>query len=1024
MQLEYDSTNNLTQPPSTQKTLQSSPTHQITLKKSPTDKRQYAYNTLPNGLTLITISDPEANFSACSIRVNVGSFSDPSEYPGLAHFLEHMLFLGSATYPDPNEYNSFFSKHGGFNNAGTASNYTSFQFDIANHSMLYEAIRRTASFFICPLFSQEYVEKELNAVDSEFKKEFVDDECRYDALLKHISAKGSFFNTFNTGNKETLGKEGTKEALMEFWKAQYSANKMTAVVYGRDELEVLTQKSTEIFLEVENRDLGEVDYSTKEPAFNPEQKMKLVKFRSIKDEDILKFVWFLPFSKNFQKLKSSLVYYEYLLENEKPGSIYHILRDLNLVIYVTSYSSDIANGFSTLTLEIQLSKIGLANVGTVVEVVGSFFTFLRQNPPQRWFYEELKMIEEKDFRFKNKQDEYQYVEVISDNADCRDKSWILRPTLFADYDENVVQAVLTDFLVFENMVVFQQGKDLELADSLLEPFYKVEYELRPFNQEFKNKFFSKNFLENIQFLKPNRFIARDLEILPSSDLFAEPKIFKFSSKPEKTNQLLSYYRCQEYETPKCSIHVNINYNMDLNRQNLANLLYAKIFFIHLNTRISDLRDEGSTASVNFSASVSDSRFSLAFSGFAGSMKKFVEAITSRFVKEATEQAITRKEFQVSFNEYKSELENEMKTEPSELAHAYCYELLYSFGSDLRTMLQVTTQELNFEGFLSWLASFASSYRFFFEFCFVGNLALDQCEEIASVIKNQFERLNGGLRLEVEEHEPQDIIKLSNEHTDVFYMEMLTESEKTSALVKLIQIPDSWGQDGLGMVYILDQILGDEFFNKLRTEEQLGYVCSTSVTNMRGSLFFVMTIQGGDHDPNFYSKRMDLFLQEQLKERLFTMDSSTFEKFKASTVKMHCHKPVSLARAAEYYYYKIHEKRRIRSVGAERELVKGIIEAVGQAEFVRFYRECICAGAERRALEVYMVNNQRIEQFRKGLEARRSRGCQGAGEGGVGKGVRVFEDLGSFKAGREWIGDAYAIQGLFERCGSQILSYDA
>jgi secreted Zn-dependent insulinase-like peptidase len=31
--------------------------------------------------------------------VKVGSFSDPPEIPGMAHFLEHMVFMGSEKYP-------------------------------------------------------------------------------------------------------------------------------------------------------------------------------------------------------------------------------------------------------------------------------------------------------------------------------------------------------------------------------------------------------------------------------------------------------------------------------------------------------------------------------------------------------------------------------------------------------------------------------------------------------------------------------------------------------------------------------------------------------------------------------------------------------------------------------------------------------------------------------------------------------------------------------------------------------------
>lgn len=38
--------------------------------------------------------------AACGLSVGVGSFSDPPEIPGLAHFLEHMVFMGSEKYSE------------------------------------------------------------------------------------------------------------------------------------------------------------------------------------------------------------------------------------------------------------------------------------------------------------------------------------------------------------------------------------------------------------------------------------------------------------------------------------------------------------------------------------------------------------------------------------------------------------------------------------------------------------------------------------------------------------------------------------------------------------------------------------------------------------------------------------------------------------------------------------------------------------------------------------------------------------
>ena len=54
----------------------------------------------------------------------------PQDRAGLVHFLEHMLFLGTEKYPEPGEYQSFISEHGGSHNAGTGLENTNYFFDI------------------------------------------------------------------------------------------------------------------------------------------------------------------------------------------------------------------------------------------------------------------------------------------------------------------------------------------------------------------------------------------------------------------------------------------------------------------------------------------------------------------------------------------------------------------------------------------------------------------------------------------------------------------------------------------------------------------------------------------------------------------------------------------------------------------------------------------------------------------------------------------------------------------------------
>jgi len=58
--------------------------------------------------------------------VNVGSTLDKKPLYGTAHFLEHMLFMGSEKYPSENEYSKYISDNGGYSNAWTSNTNTNY----------------------------------------------------------------------------------------------------------------------------------------------------------------------------------------------------------------------------------------------------------------------------------------------------------------------------------------------------------------------------------------------------------------------------------------------------------------------------------------------------------------------------------------------------------------------------------------------------------------------------------------------------------------------------------------------------------------------------------------------------------------------------------------------------------------------------------------------------------------------------------------------------------------------------------
>ncbi len=204
---------------------------QPTITKSANDNRDYAYKELSNGLKLLVISDPEAQRAAVAVDVDVGTSAEPDAFPGLAHFLEHMLFLGTDSYPDPDDYINYISDHGGNHNAFTAFDHTNYFFDI-DPAYLHEGLARFSRFFVAPLMAEKYVERERNAVDSEYQSKLREDGWRnMDTLKQAINPKHPYAR-FSIGNNQTLPNATVRPALVKFYQTYYAADRMSAVIIG------------------------------------------------------------------------------------------------------------------------------------------------------------------------------------------------------------------------------------------------------------------------------------------------------------------------------------------------------------------------------------------------------------------------------------------------------------------------------------------------------------------------------------------------------------------------------------------------------------------------------------------------------------------------------------------------------------------------------------------------------------------------------------------------------------------------
>lgn len=133
------------------------------------DTREYGQKLLENGILITVIRDTSLERSSCAFAVDVGASDDPIDLPGLAHFTEHMLFLGTEKYPKENHYKEFLNSNSGSSNASTSMESTVYKFDV-NKNKFAQALDIFCHFFKTPLFHENSAAREVRAVDAEVQR--------------------------------------------------------------------------------------------------------------------------------------------------------------------------------------------------------------------------------------------------------------------------------------------------------------------------------------------------------------------------------------------------------------------------------------------------------------------------------------------------------------------------------------------------------------------------------------------------------------------------------------------------------------------------------------------------------------------------------------------------------------------------------------------------------------------------------------------------------------------------------------
>lgn len=336
--------------------------------KSPYDTRDYAVAKLNNGISSLFISDTMTTTSHVAIIINAGFMMD-GDIHGLAHFLEHMLFMGTKKYPDVAEYMNYITSHGGHTNAFTTSINTCYFFSI-DSEYLEGAIDRMAQFFIEPLFKEETVLKEINAVNSEFnetKNNFLYITMQ---MLKQLIDVTHPFHQFDVGSTETLSIPDIRNKLFEFYNKYYVANNMKLIIMDKRPLSEL-HRIAQIFNDVKQKNI-------QLPIFdNPIQSHRQLKFvrpvsknSGFNSNDVWIY-WTIP-NKNTIEHKSMIKYVTYLLRKENEFSLISFLRSHGLVNSLGFYNVYNLKEYYLMCMTMNVTTYGMHHIDVLIKIIHKY----------------------------------------------------------------------------------------------------------------------------------------------------------------------------------------------------------------------------------------------------------------------------------------------------------------------------------------------------------------------------------------------------------------------------------------------------------------------------------------------------------------------------------------------------------------------------------------------------------------------------------------------------------------------------
>jgi len=844
------------------------------IQKSPNDDRSYAAMMLANNLQVVLVSDPTLENSAASLAVGVGSAQDPEGQQGLAHYLEHMLFLGTAKFPEPDGFMKFTQTNGGMSNAFTAFDKTNFLFQV-NANKFDEALDRFSDYFKSPTFDANYSDKERNAVNNEWSMQKQQDGWimnRLDAITGNPQSPRA---KFNIGNLETLAdKPNSKlnESMKDFYQRYYSSNIMRLTLVGKQSIPELKALAEKYFSGIANKNVVEPKVNV--PGLTDAEKAKDIFYKPNKDFKALYVDFPVKSNKEQWRLKPN-EYVRNLLTTEEAGTLCEQLRKKGLAVNTTAFFDDDAYGpDGYMRVQVELTDAGLKHQDDVVAAIFSYIDLIKRDGLNQNYYRELQAMRSKDFLNVSKPNPLQQaVQLTSLQFDIPVENILNAGFIYERYDEKAIKDVL-DQLDTSKVRVWHISQQEKVNKPI--SYFDGNYDIQDITPDKYNQLvaLSKKFTFNLPPLN-NLFTDQlapivDNKYLKPHEVVSAAGVEAFLQHPE-------FYREDKGQ-------LSIEINSGLGIKNPKNIVLANLLSEIYKKQNTSLMDRAHNASLGIFISPSGPNSQTVYiSGYTTKHPLLAEELLTNFAKLEFSQT----EFDEALVTYKQALANNNKNHVFRQLYGHLGRLTNSVQWRDRDLLSAA-EKVTLKDVIAYHKAVKADSLI--RILAVGNYSEATVKQIAATAA----KILPGKRLPSAR-----VIQHYTTPTAGKIIEFTDSLDLADSAVLEVWFRDKKSDDEQAQLVILNAFLDKAFFMKLRTNEQLGYVVQSMPYPVDDTPGYGMLVQSSNSDLVKIKDRMDKFRQEYLTE-LKALDPADLEATKQAMIANIMQKPTDFYKEASVY----------------------------------------------------------------------------------------------------------------------------